>query len=96
MAMVEIHLEQTIAAPVEQVFDWMTDPATLVAAPLVFKAGLTFTASGEGTHVDWLTNYSHPIWAGGRLLEALTRRLLRSSFRSIFAAGAREQENQAA
>ena len=25
--MVEIHLERTIAAPVEQVFDWLADPA---------------------------------------------------------------------
>jgi hypothetical protein len=36
--MVEIHLEQTIAAPVEEVFDWVADPANLVAAPLVAKA----------------------------------------------------------
>ena len=29
---------------------------------------LTFAASAanQGTHVDWLTNYTHPIWAGGR------------------------------
>jgi hypothetical protein len=147
--MVEIHLEQTIAAPVEQVFDWMTDPANLAAAPLVFKAGwakgssqpgagavrkvaaigawfreeitaydrphsysylivrsfpsfdheggtLTFTASGNGTHIDWLTNYTHPIWSGGKLLEAVTRPLLRSGCLSLFAACTKELERQAA
>jgi uncharacterized protein YndB with AHSA1/START domain len=147
--MVEIHLEQTIAAPVEKVFDWMIDPANLAAAPLVRKAAwaesstgpgagavrevrgvgtsfreeitaydrphsysylivrsippfnheggtLTFTASGNGTRVDWLTNYTHPIWAGGKLLEAVTRRLLRSSFLSLFAACAKALESQAA
>ena len=145
--MVEIHLQQTIAAPVEKVFDWMTDPANLAAAPLVFNAGwakgspapaagavrevagigawfreeitayhrphsysylivrscpsfkheggtLTFTASGNGTHVDWLTNYTHPIWAGGKLLEAVTRRLLRSSFLSLFTACAKALESR--
>jgi uncharacterized protein YndB with AHSA1/START domain len=134
--MVEIHLERTIAAPVEQVFDWLADPANLAAAPLALKAGyakdssgpgtgairevvgvgtwfreeitaydrphsysylivrsfppfnheggtLTFTASGDGTHVDWLSNYTHPAWAGGKLLEAVSYRLLRSSFLAI-------------
>ncbi len=147
MGMVEIHLQQTIAAPVEKVFDWMTDPVNLAAAPLVFKAGwtkstpapgadavrevagigawfreeitaydrphsysylivrsfpsfkheggtLTFAASGNGTHVDWLTNYTHPLWAGGRLLEAVTRRLLRSSFLSLFTACAKDLESR--
>jgi uncharacterized protein YndB with AHSA1/START domain len=150
--MVEIHLQQTIAAPVEEVFDWMTDPANLVAAPLTLNAGwatgssapgagavrevaaigawfreeitaydrphsysylivrsfpsfkheggtLTFTASEgtvPGTLVDWLTHYTHPLWAGGKLLEAVTRRLLRSSFLSIFAACAKDLESQAA
>jgi len=134
--MVEIHLERTIAAPEEQVFDWLADPANLATAPLVLKAGyakhssgpgagairevvgvgtwfreeitaydrphsysylivrsfppfdheggtLTFTASGDGTHVDWLSNYTHPAWAGGKLLEAVSYRLLRSSFLAI-------------
>jgi uncharacterized protein YndB with AHSA1/START domain len=147
--MVEIHLERTIAAPVDQVFDWLADPANLAAAPLALKAGyakdssgpgvgtvrevvglgtwfreeitaydrphsysylivrsfpsfkhdggtLTFTASGNGTRVDWLTNYTHPIWAGGRLLEAVTRRLLRSSFLSLFTACAKELDSHAA
>lgn len=58
---------------------------------------LTFTASAgtdQGTHVDWLTNYTHPVWAGGKLLEALTRRLLRSSFLAVFTACARDLERQ--
>ena len=142
--MVEIHLERTIAAPVDQVFDWLADPANLAAAPLVLKAGyakdspgpgagavrevlglgtwfreeitaydrphsysylivrsfppfdheggtLTFTSSGAslgtssgaGTHVDWLSNYTHPARAGGKALEAVSYRLLRSSFLAI-------------
>ncbi len=145
--MVEIHIEQTIAAPVEKVFDWMTDPANLAAAPLVFKAGwakgssgpsvgavrkvagvgtsfreeitaydrphsysyliirsfppfnheggtLTFTATGDGTRIDWLTNYTHPVWAGGKLLEAVSYRLLRSSFFAILAACTKALESQ--
>ena len=134
--MVEIHLERTIAAPVDQVFDWLADPANLAAAPLALKAGyakdssgpgvgavrkvvglgtwfreeitdydrphsysylivrsfpafnheggtLTFTASGDGTHVDWLSHYTHPARAGGKVLEAISYRLLRSSFLAI-------------
>jgi uncharacterized protein YndB with AHSA1/START domain len=134
--MVEIHLERTIAAPVDQVFDWLADPANLAAAPLALKAGyakdssgtgvgavrkvvgvgtwfreeitaydrphsysylivrsfpafnheggtLTFTASGDGTHVDWLSNYTHPARAGGKVMEAISYRLLRSSFLAI-------------
>jgi hypothetical protein len=140
--MVEIHVEQTIAAPVEQVFDWLADPVNLAAAPLALRgrwakgssapgAGalrevvgfgiwfreeitaydrprsysylilrsfppfnhrggtLTFTASGNGTHVDWLSNYTHPAYAGGKLLEAVTSRLLRSSILAILAACAK-------
>ena len=143
--MVEIRVRRTIAAPVEQVFDWLADPVNLAAAPLVLKAGYakgssvpragatreviavgtwfreeitaydrprsysylivrsfppfihdggsltfttaTFTAAGtgpaEGTRVDWLTNYTHPAWAGGKLLESVSYRLLRSSFVAI-------------
>jgi uncharacterized protein YndB with AHSA1/START domain len=134
--MVEIHLERTIAAPVEQVFDWLADPVNLAAAPLALRADwtegstgpgtgamrkvigvgtyfreeitaydrphsysylivrsfppfnheggtLTFTASGDGTHVDWLSNYTHPARAGGKVMEAISYRLLRSSFLAI-------------
>lgn len=137
--MVEIHVQRTIAAPKEQVFDWLADPASLLAAPLVLKstwrkdspaggAGavrevlgtgmwfreaipvyerpdrytylivrslpafnhdggtLTFTASGDGTHVDWVSNYTHPIYAGGRLMQAVSRPLLRMNFEAILKA----------
>jgi uncharacterized protein YndB with AHSA1/START domain len=143
--MVEIHLERTIVAPVERVFDWLADPVNLAAAPMALKgrwtkdssepgAGavrqvvavgtwfreeitaydrprsysylivrsfppfnheggtLTFTASGDGTHVDWLSNYTHPAWAGGKLLEAVSYRLLRSSFLAILDACAKSLE----
>ncbi|OBJ50608.1 SRPBCC family protein [Mycobacterium sp. 1423905.2] len=143
--MVEIHVERTIAAPVEAVFDWLADPAHLAAAPLALKAGyrkdspppgagavrevigagmwfreditaydrphsysylivrsvpafnhdggtLTFTPTSDGTHVDWLTNYTHPGYAGGRLMQAVSRPLLRSSFQSILAACAKALE----
>ncbi|BBZ49032.1 SRPBCC family protein [Mycobacterium heidelbergense] len=144
--MVEIHVERTIGAPAERVFDWLADPANLTAAPLALKAGyakdspgpgagavreliavgtwfreeisaydrprsysylilrsfppfnheggtLTFTASGDGTHVDWVSNYTHPAWAGGKLLEAVSYRLLRSGFLAILEACARELES---
>jgi uncharacterized protein YndB with AHSA1/START domain len=143
--MVEIHLERTIDAPVERVFDWLADPTNLAAAPLALRgryakdspepgAGavrevtavgtwfreeitaydrprsysylivrsfppfnheggtLTFTASGDGTRVDWLSNYTHPARAGGKLLEAVTYRVLRSSFRAILDACAKALE----
>jgi uncharacterized protein YndB with AHSA1/START domain len=144
--MVEIHVERTIAASPERVFDWLADPRSLAAAPLVLKAGwaqgasgptvgalrevrgvgtwfreeitaldrprsysylivrsfppfnhdggtLTFTPSGEGTHVDWLSTYTHPARAGGKVTEAITRPLLRSSFLAILAACAKALES---
>jgi uncharacterized protein YndB with AHSA1/START domain len=140
--MVEIHVERTIAAPVEQVFDWLADPANLASAPLVLRAGyakgssgpgagsvrevtgvgtwfreditaydrprsysylivrsfppfnhdggtLTFTASGDRTRVDWLTTYTHPARAGGKLLAAVSRPVLRSNFLAILDACAK-------
>jgi uncharacterized protein YndB with AHSA1/START domain len=143
--MVEIHLERTIDAPVEQVFDWLADPVNLATAPLALRgrwakdssgpgAGavrevlavgtwfreeitaydrprsysylivrsfppfnheggtLTFTASDDGTRVDWLSNYTHPALAGGKVLEAVSHRLLRSSFRAILDACAKALE----
>lgn len=36
--MVQIHVERTIAAAPERVFDWLTDPANLTSAPLLVKA----------------------------------------------------------
>jgi Polyketide cyclase / dehydrase and lipid transport len=143
--MVELHVERTIAASPERVFDWLADPAGLRAAPLVLKAGwakgssgpavgalrevigvgtwfreeitaydrprsysylivrsvppfnheggtLTFTPSGDGTHVDWVTTYTHPAYVGGRPMEAVTRRLLRSSFLAVLAGCAKALE----
>lgn len=143
--MVEIHLERTIAAPPERVFDCLADPASLTAPPPVLRAHwakgssgpgvgalrrviglgvwfseeitgydrphsysylivhsfppfnhdggtLTFTPAGDGTHVDWLTTYTHPGYAGGRLLEAVTRRVLRASFSDILAGCAKALE----
>ncbi|BBX39673.1 SRPBCC family protein [Mycobacterium simiae] len=143
--MVEIRLERTIAAPVEQVFDWLADPANLATAPLVLQgkwakgtagAGqgavrevigigtwfreeltaydrphsytylivrsfppfnheggtLTFTTVGDGTRVNWLTNYTHSAAAGGKALEAVTRRLLRPNFLAILNACAKALE----
>ncbi|MEO8815436.1 MAG: SRPBCC family protein [Mycobacterium sp.] len=54
---------------------------------------LTFTPSGGGTHVDWLTCYTHPAYAGGRLLEAVSSRLLHRSFSAILAGCAKALES---
>jgi carbon monoxide dehydrogenase subunit G len=35
---VHIQVERTIAAPPDQVFDWLADPANLRSAPLVLRA----------------------------------------------------------
>lgn len=144
--MVQIHVERTINAPVEQVFDWLADPVNLVSAPLVLKstwakdspgpgAGaarevlgtgmwfreeipvyerpqkytylivrsfpafnhdggtLTFTPSGSGTRVEWLTNYTHPVYAGGKVMEQISRPLLRLNFEAILKACAKALEN---
>jgi uncharacterized protein YndB with AHSA1/START domain len=54
---------------------------------------LTFTPSAAGTHVDWLTSYTHPAYAGGELMEAVSRRLLRWSFLAVLAGCAKALEN---
>jgi hypothetical protein len=142
---VEIHLVQNIAAPVDKVFDWLADPVNLTVAPLVLKAGwadgssgpgagavrevtgigtwfreeitaydkphsysylilrsfppfrhdggtLTFSPSGGGTQVEWVSNYTHPALAGGKALEAATSRLLRWSFATILTGCAKALE----
>ncbi|OBA85214.1 polyketide cyclase [Mycolicibacterium elephantis] len=136
--MMELHVERTIAAPPERVFDWLADPKSLKAAPPVFGAKLadgsseprkgavrvvtgagiwfeeeyteydpprsysyrilrsvpgfvheggTLTFSpvdaGAGTHVDWVTRYTHPLWSGGKAFEPVSSRLLRWSFRAV-------------
>jgi uncharacterized protein YndB with AHSA1/START domain len=135
-AVVELKVQRTIAAPPEQVFEWLADPASLKAVPLVLwsryaegssgpglgavrevtGAGLwfreeytaydpprsysylilrsfpvfdheggtlSFTPTEQGTHVDWVTRYTHPAWAGGTPLGAVSRRLLERSFLAV-------------
>jgi hypothetical protein len=41
-------LERTIAAPVEQVFDWLVDLPNLAAAALVLEAGYGKDSPGRG------------------------------------------------
>ncbi|HTM84480.1 MAG TPA: SRPBCC family protein [Mycobacterium sp.] len=144
--MVELHIEQTIAASPDRVFDWLADPASLTAAPPVLLARwakgssgpargavrqviavgtwfreeitaydrphsysyrivgsfptfkhdggtLTLTPSGDGTHVDWSSTYTHPAYAGGKLMEAVSRRVLGWSFAVILAACAEALES---
>ncbi len=44
---------------------------------------LTFTPQDNGTHVSWVSRYSHPIRGGGKAMEALTSRILPSNFRAV-------------
>ena len=143
--MVTLHVERTISASPERVFDWLADPANLTAAPLALRAGfakgssgpgvgavrqvtgvgtwfreeitaydaprsysyrivrsfpafdheggtLTFSPSGDGTHVDWVTTYTHPARAGGKAMEAVSSRLLRSSFLALLGGCAKALE----
>ena len=144
--MVQLHVERTIAASPERVFNWLADPANLTASPSVLKAGwakgssgpgvgalrevtgvgvwlreeitaydaprsysyrivrsfppfddaggtLTFTPSGDGTHVDWVTTHTIPARAGGKVMEAVLSRLLRSSFLATLAGCAKALES---
>jgi uncharacterized protein YndB with AHSA1/START domain len=142
---VKLHVERTIAASPERVFDWLADPGNLAAAPLILRAAwakgsagpaagavrnvtaagmwlreeytaydaprsysyrivrsvpalnheggtLTLSPSNDGTHVDWVTAYTHPAWTGGRALEAITGPLIRSGFVAILAGCAKALE----
>jgi hypothetical protein len=144
--MVHLHVERTIAASPDQVFDWLADPGNLTSAPLFLRAGwakgfsgpsvgamrevtavgawfreeitaydpprsysyrivrsfpaleheggtLTFTPSGDGTHVDWATTYTIPDRAGGRVTEVVTSPVFRSCFRAILAGCAKASES---
>jgi uncharacterized protein YndB with AHSA1/START domain len=53
---------------------------------------LTLTPAGDATHVGWRTVYGHPVYAGGKVLEALSFRLLRSSFSAVLAGCAKALE----
>jgi uncharacterized protein YndB with AHSA1/START domain len=143
--MVQVHMERTIAASPERVFEWLADPNNLADHVFAVKAGyakgsagpgvgavremigfgwsareeftaydaprsysyravrtyppidhaggtLTLTPSGDGTHVDWVSTYSHPARAGGKVMEAVTSRLLRWGFRVVLAGCAKALE----
>ena len=143
--MVEVRVERTIGVSVERVFDWLANPMSLTAAPLLQRvvwakdspplgvgavrvaAGiglwireeitaydpprsysyrilrsfpvfeheggtLTLTPAGDGTHVDWVSTYTHPVYSGGKALEALTSRLLPWNLRAVLDRCARELE----
>ena len=53
---------------------------------------LTFTAAGDGTHVDWVSSYTHPARSGGRPLETVSSRLLLWNFGAILARCAKDLE----
>ena len=37
---------------------------------------VTLTPTETGTHVSWVTRYTHPVRAGGKVMEAVSSRLL--------------------
>lgn len=54
---------------------------------------VSVTPSGDGTLVEWTTTYSIPARAGGKVTEAVTERLFRSSFLAILAHCAKALES---
>jgi uncharacterized protein YndB with AHSA1/START domain len=54
---------------------------------------LTFTPSGDGTHVGWVNSYTHPARAGGKVMDAVTSRLFPLNFRAILAGCAKALES---
>lgn len=54
---------------------------------------VTLTPSDGGTHVSWVTTYTHPASSGGKVLEALTSRLFPWNFRVILDCCARAVES---
>ena len=55
------------------------------AVPAIDHKGgtIALTPTGDGTHVDWDTAYTHPALVGGKALEAVTSRAIRSGFVAI-------------
>jgi uncharacterized protein YndB with AHSA1/START domain len=49
------------------------------------SATMTFTPSADGTHVDWVSTFTYPIRAGGKVMDAVSSRLVRRSFLTILA-----------
>jgi hypothetical protein len=129
--MVEFHVDRTIAASPERVFDWLAEPANLTAAPVILKVrwvkvGALREAIGlggwfreqitahdrpraysyrvvrsmppfdhEGGTLTFIpsTDGTHPAYAGGKLMEAVSRRLLRWSFLAVLAGCAKALES---
>jgi hypothetical protein len=54
---------------------------------------LTFTPSDDGTRVDWVSTYTVPVRGGGKVMEAVSSPLFRSTFRAILAGCAKALEN---
>lgn len=55
---------------------------------------LTCSPSGDGTHVDWVSDFTLPARSGGKLMEIVTAPLLRSLvFRPILAGCAKALES---
>ncbi|CAJ1579472.1 SRPBCC family protein [[Mycobacterium] wendilense] len=46
--MVDVHIERTIGAEPQRVFDWLADPASLTSAPLVLRAAWATTGTQPG------------------------------------------------
>ncbi|OMC03234.1 polyketide cyclase [Mycobacterium sp. NS-7484] len=46
-------------------------------------ATMTFTAVAEGTHVEWESCFTYPVRVGGKLMDAVSSRLVRRSFLAI-------------
>ncbi|HEY0227329.1 MAG TPA: SRPBCC family protein [Mycobacterium sp.] len=53
---------------------------------------VTLTASGDGTDATWATGYTVPALAGGKITEAVTLPIFRSSFQAILAGCAKALE----
>lgn len=46
-------------------------------------ATMTFTPVADGTHVDWVSTFTYPVHLGGRVMDAVSSRLVRRSFLTI-------------
>ncbi len=46
--MVDVHIERTISAEPQRVFDWLADPASLTSAPLVLRAAWATAGTQPG------------------------------------------------
>ena len=54
---------------------------------------LTCTPSDDGTHVDWVSGYTIPARAGGKVMEVLTAPLISFNLRAILAGCAKALES---